>query len=425
MPTVQEPLVAEPAEVLSRIPEAAIQDAWVRGLFDPSRLRTTDGEPVTVIRRGALNRDSGPDVTDARVAIGGVLWAGDVEVHTASALWDAHGHHRDPAYDRVVLHVVLSPDARTGTVRRADGSVVPELVLLPHLDRSLRSLLRAFYLRPGTAPYCQARLDEVPQPVQTDWIDWLGGQRLRARAAALADAYGRSPSLDRLLVLRACRALGYEPNADAFETLAARLDLGRIRTMSGREVHHTMLAESGLAEESLFEAAPRAPRPMRREAWKRGGRPANAPTRRIAQAAAWLAPGGPFHLDPVATLADAVRAGAPQALDVLRPPTPDETPALGRTRAARVLVDAILPVLLLDADQRDDRDLEATVHEVYRSLPAPTDRIVRQFGEVGLKARSAAQAQGVHHLARAYCDEGRCARCAIGRHLYPALAQTA
>ena len=326
VPTVQEPLVAEPAEVLERIPEAAIQDAWVRGLFDPSRLRTTDGEPVTVVRRGALNRDSGPDVTGARVEIGGVLWAGDVEVHAASAVWDAHGHHRDPAYDRVVLHVVLSPDARTGTVRRADGSVVPELVLLPHLDRALRSLLRAFYLRPGTAPHCQARLDEVPQPLQADWVRRLGNQRLHARAAALADAYGQSPSLDRLLVLRAFRALGYEPNADAFETLAERLDLGRVRTMSAPEVHHLLLAESGLAEDSLFEAAPRARRPMRRHAWKRGGRPANAPTRRIAQAAGWLAPGGPLHLDPVAALADAVRSGAPATLGALRPPPTGRRP---------------------------------------------------------------------------------------------------
>ena len=164
---------------------------------------------------------------------------------------------------------------------------------------------------------------------------------------------------------------------------------------------------------------------MRREAWKRGGRPANAPTRRVAQAAGWLGPGGPFHLDPVATLADAVRSGAAAALDVLRPPTPDGTPPLGRTRAARALVDAVLPVLLLDADQRDDRELEQAVLDAYRSLPAPTDRVVRQFAVAGLAARSAAQAQGVHQLARAYCDEGRCARCAIGRDLYPALAQTA
>ncbi len=425
MPSVHEPLVAEPAEVIGRIPEAAIQDAWVRGLFDPSALRTTTGETVVVRDRGVLNRDSGPDVSGARVEVDGMMWAGDVEVHLASRDWEAHGHDRDDAYNRVVLHVVLSADARTGTLRRSDGSRLPELVLLPHLDHSLRSLLRSFYLTPGAPPRCRSRWDEVSRSLRRDWVRWLGDERLSARSRQLARAYGRRPDLDRLLIARAFRALGYEPNADAFETLAGHLDLGAIRGMTGPAILDTLLAHSGLAENSIFETPPAVAQRMRREAWKRGGRPANAPRRRLAQAAAWLARDGPLHLDGVATMAQAVGASAAAALDVLRPATPDGTPVLGRTRAARVLVDAVLPVLLLDADQRDDRDLEAAVYRAYRSLPAPTDRIVREFAQAGLAARSASEAQGVHHLARRYCDEGRCARCAIGRAIYPALAQTA
>ena len=423
MSSVHEPLVAEPAEFLDRIPEAAIQDAWVRGLFDPSALQTTMGEPVCVLRRGDLNRDSGPDIADARIEIGSVLWAGDIEIHTTSRAWEAHGHHRDPAYDRVVLHVVLSPDVRTGTLRRADGSVLPELVLLPHLDRALVSLLRSFYLSPATPPQCRSRWDEVPVSLRRDWVGWLGDERLRARTRALADAYGRRPDLDRLLVARAFRALGYEPNADAFETLAGRLDLGGLRSLDGRAIHQLLLALSGLGDATLFESIPMAAHPMRREAWKRGGRPANAPLRRLAQAAAWLAPSGPFHLDPVATLAAGVQCSAHAALDLLRPPTPDDAAPLGQTRASRVLIDAVLPILLLDADQRGDLELEAAVFDVYRSLPSPSDRIVRKFAEAGLRARSAAQAQGIHQLVRSYCTEGRCARCAIGRAIYPALAE--
>ena len=425
MPTVHEPLVAEPADRLGRIPEAAIQDAWVRGLFDASSLRTTAGEPVRVLHRGALNRDSGPDVSGARVEIGDVTWAGDVEVHPASAAWEAHGHHRDPAYNRVVLHVVLSADVRTGTLRRADGSRLPELVLLPHLDRDLRSLLRAFYLSPGTAPRCGARWAEVPEADRRAWVRTVGVQRLRDRARALGEAYGRRPDLDRLLVRRAFRALGYEPNADAFEALAGRLDLTALRSASGAEIHRELLHQSGLAETNLFDAdAPAPSQPtMRREAWKRGGRPANAPARRIEQAAAWLAPGGPFRAEPVAALAEAMEGGPRAAIDHLRAPTPDGGPVLGATRAARVLVDAVLPVLLLDALQRESPARETAVLDTFAALPAASDRVVRQFADAGLAARSALEAQGVHQLARAYCDEGRCARCAIGQALYPALGR--
>ena len=425
-PSVGEPFVAEPAEVVARIPEATIQDAWVRGLFDASALRTTDGEPVRVLDRGRLNGDSGPDVTDVRVEIGSLLWAGDVEIHTTSAAWEAHGHDADPAYDRVVLHVVLAADRRTGTLRRADGSALPELVLLPHLDRSLRALLRAFYVEPREAPHCAPRWDEVPPSLRRDWIRALGIERLRQRARALGHAYGRRPDLDRLLVGRMFRALGYEVNAAPFEALAARLPLPRLRRWDGAAIHAALLAASGLGGASLFEAPARAPveiPPMRPEAWKKGGRPANAPTRRLAQAAAWLAPGGVLRSDAVAHLADALAGGLEATFDALRSDPPDGSRPLGLSRATRVLADAVLPVLLLDAEQREDPALETAVLDAYASLPAEADRITRRFADAGLKPKSAAEAQGVHQLARAYCDEGRCARCAVGQALYPALAR--
>lgn len=423
-PAVAEPLVSEPADQIARIPEAAVQDAWVRGLFSPHQLRTTAGEPVRILDRGTLNTDSGPDVTGARIYVGDVLWAGDVEIHTASGDWERHGHHTDPAYDRVVLHVVLSPDRTTGTLRRPDGSALPEVVLLPHLDRSLRSLLRAFYLEPRQAPHCAPRWSEVSLQVRRDWVQHLGTERLRQRANALGHAYTRRPDLDRLLVARAFRALGYAANADAFEALADRIDVARLRQRPGDEIHATLLATSGLADGDLFkdDGAP-VERPMRREAWKRGGRPANAPTRRLAQAAAWLAPGGPLRRDGVGALADALLEGVPQAIESLRP-RPAAGGRLGIPRATRVLVDAVLPILLVDAEQRLDLRLEAAVLDAYRSLPAADDAVVRQFAAAELAPASALEAQGLHQLKGAYCDDGRCARCAIGQALYPALAQT-
>ena len=414
-PSVHEPLVAEPAQRIARIPEAAIQDAWVRGLFDASALRTTTGDEVRVLDRGQLNRDSGPDVFGARIDIGGLLWAGAVEIHTASGDWEAHGHHRDPAYDRVVLHVVLSPDARTGTLRRADGSRLPELVLLPHLDRSLRALLRAFYLHPRSAPQCSARWEEVPASSRRAWILHLGQERLRDRARALGQAYGRRPDLDRLLVGRAFRALGYEANADAFETLAARSDLARLRRLDGPDILQHLWLDSGLAG-AVGGAMPAT-------AWRRGGRPANAPRRRIAQAAAWLAPGGPFRHDPVTALADVLRGPMRQAIDWLRPASLEGESRLGTSRATRVWVDAVLPVLVLDAELRDDAELEEALLGFHARLPGGSDRITRHFEDVGLRLRSAAEVQGGHQLVRRYCDDGRCARCAIGRALYPALGR--
>ncbi|WP_412067220.1 DUF2851 family protein [Rubrivirga sp. IMCC43871] len=414
--------VAEPADAVARVPEAAIQDAWVRGLFDPSALATTEGEPVEILARGTLNTDSGPDVTGVHLRIGGLQWAGDVEIHTTSAAWEAHGHDGDPAYNRVILHVVLAADRRTGLLRREGGSALPELVLLPHLHDSLRALIHDFYVVPRAAPNCSARWGEVPAGERRRWVEALGVERLRHRAAALGRAYGATPDLDRLLIARAFRALGYEANADAFEALAGRVDLGALRQQAGPEILAALRSAAGLADDGLFADGGPGPAPMRPEAWKRGGRPANAPRRRIAQAAGWLAPGGPFSTHAVDALAEALAASTRAALDRLRTPTPDATPALGRTRAVRVLADAALPVLLLDAELRESPAREAAVLAAYHALPPVADRVTRRFADAGLTPETAAQAQGAHRLARDFCDEGRCARCAIGQALYPALA---
>ena len=422
------PAVFEPRAVLDAIPEAVVQHAWGRGLFSRDTLRTTEGETVHIGRTGRLNRASGPDFSDALVTIGGLAWAGDVEIHRSSADWEHHGHHTDPAYSRVVLHVVLSADARTGTLRRSDGSALPELILLPHLDRSLAAVVRSLAAAPDAAPRCRERWPDVPPALAASLVRTLGAARLRARAAALGIAYGRRPDLGALLVGRVFRALGYADNADAMETLAARLPLAAIRALDDpADVHALVLGAAGQipplaggdAARRFARVAPAGLVPMAREAWRRSGRPANAPHRRIAQAAALLAPGGVLHSDSVARLADALNGGPDAALDLLRPA--GDHARLGLDRARDAFVNAVAPVLLLDADLRGDAALDARVLAAVARLPAGRDRITDGFREAGSRIATALDAQGAHALARDFCDEGRCARCAVGRHLGPGL----
>ncbi len=423
--------IAEPRAVLDALPEAVVQHAWARGLFGRTALRTTEGDAVTVEMPGRLNRASGPDFSGARVSVGGLAWAGDVEIHRTSADWERHGHHTDPAYDRVVLHVVLSADARTGTLRRSDGSPLPELVLLPHLDRSLAAVVRDLAADPESAPRCRARWNDVPESLARSTVQTLGAGRLRQKAQALGRAFGRRPDLDALLTGRIFRALGYADNADAMETLAARLPVPELRALHDpADVLALVLGAAGyvpsLVEDALTQrwarVAPACLVPMAPETWRRSGRPANAPRRRIAQAAALVARGGVLRRGATARFAALLDAGPDAALALLRPQPADATPRLGADRARDAFVNAVAPVLLLDADLRTDSGLEARVMGAVAALPAGRDRITDGFRDAGLHLRGALEAQGAQALARGFCDEGRCARCPIGRHLWPGLA---
>jgi hypothetical protein len=117
-------------------PERLLQKIWARGDCDLGAARCADGRDVTVIYPGKWNHLGGPDFCAARLKIGGVEVTGDVELHLHARDWAAHRHASDPAYDNVVLHVVLFPGGDTVT-QGGRGRTIPVLCLLPLLHRGL------------------------------------------------------------------------------------------------------------------------------------------------------------------------------------------------------------------------------------------------------------------------------------------------
>src|SRR5215210_3308201 len=123
--------------------ELALSRAWNAQWLRPgAALRTTNGQPLTVVYRGRWTYNFGPDFQGALIAFGAELRQGDVELHLRASDWQAHGHHLNPAYNAVILHVVLEDDRRAGPTvcRRQDGATVPTLVLGPLLRDRLDRL---------------------------------------------------------------------------------------------------------------------------------------------------------------------------------------------------------------------------------------------------------------------------------------------
>src|SRR5688500_265953 len=120
--------------------EKLLQKIWLRGDFDRAASVLSDGRRLRIVHPGKWNLLGGPDFGDARPRFGDPSdreTMGDVEVHLHASDWDAHGHARDPAYDRVVLHVVLFPPENGHVTRGVAGREIPILALLPLLHRAL------------------------------------------------------------------------------------------------------------------------------------------------------------------------------------------------------------------------------------------------------------------------------------------------
>jgi len=89
-----------------------------------------------------MNNSDGPDFKRAAIEIDGLTWHGDIEIHTQSEHWNSHGHHNDPNFDAVILHVVT--DYSASPVQTQNGSTPSTLNLLPYLSQELHLFLKSF-----------------------------------------------------------------------------------------------------------------------------------------------------------------------------------------------------------------------------------------------------------------------------------------
>lgn len=448
---LHEPTLAE------RIPEALVQDIWLTQAFNHQALQTVTGQAITILHAGRLNTDSGPDFKEARIRIGTVEWAGDVEIHKTSHDWDRHNHGADPRYNPVILHVVLQADMWTGQLKREDQTILPELILAPHLQTPLRSLLYHFLTRPPTELPCASHWPSLAEPLKRSWLAKLAKERLLAKRDALAESYLQTPDLAPLLHERLFAGLGYSKNTKAMRMLAHRLPLSLIQHLDDPlDLEALHLGTAGLlpTEDQLLQADD-ATRIYLSTLWNRYAtlstsfaidampptmwqffrlRPTNFPPLRIAQGTALLRSNHFLRDDPISQLTEALQA--PDALARIcallqvplgpfwethvrleKPLARKQSGLLGKQRAFDLIINAILPVMLLHAQQREDPTLETACFSLLHNISAASDEITRHFQALGAKAKNAFEAQGFHQLYRTRCMHSHCLTCAIGKEV--------
>ena len=374
-------LAEDPAVYAAPRGEAALAERWFAGQCALSRVE--DGRRLRIRFPGIPAPGYGPDARDAVIELDGAELRGDVELHLRASGWRAHGHHEDPAYAGVVLHVVEENDGGVLVTPHASGRAIPLAVASPSaVTASL----------PGFAPPCAATAARTaPEPV----LERLGLERLRARASRAGHwAASRGPA--PVLYALALETLAGRRNRESFAELARRLPLPALleRAPAGGE-------KEGRA--NTFAAALRegaAGLPLVRH----GGRPAAAPERRLdalGELCARLWPGAeavwPESLAEPASIPRALRA-----------------PGIGSAAAGELAVNAVLPVALGARLWAEDAALAR-----YRALPAPApygqlrslERWLRA-GDHDPLARAAAL-QGALQLHARHCSRGHCGACPL------------
>ncbi len=185
----------------------------------PSDLQTCDHQYIHIFHPGWLQFGSGPDFSHAILKIGDDWVQGDVEVHLQSQDWYLHGHAHDPAYSRVVLHVVWYHNRETYHRSRPDR-MIPVLELSRYLQRTDIDELSHLELdgrpiEPRCRMYVQSWTDNALMDLLKEW----GGLYMKSRSERFFPDE-RFSDREQLLFIQLTRALGYAHHKYLFQRMA-------------------------------------------------------------------------------------------------------------------------------------------------------------------------------------------------------------
>jgi hypothetical protein len=423
---------------MKRIPEEYIHFIWTKGLFDHIDLRGTEGEELEIIERGILNRESGPDIRDARLRIDGQVWVGNIEIHFKSSDWNLHHHDQDGAYDNVILHVVVHHDK---AIKTSKGVIPTHLSLESRMDidhlRQFESFTQA-----ANWTACSNRLDEVERIHSISMKDRMLVHRLERKGRMLTEILNMNHGdWEKASFICLARGLGGKVNAEPFQILAQNIDLGLIAKHRDNlpMLEAYLLGMSGLLDSAEkddyvdelirdfeFLKHKYGLRPMRPEAWKHAPvRPASSPVVRIAQLARLNHQIESWH----DLLLHTDSSGLLQRFDISVDGYWEKHHALGRlSKSSSVkrigasmqhhLLINVVSVLRFTYGRRlrlaRYRDSAISLLE---SIPPEKNSIIRKWGLHGMSAEHAGDSQALIELKNEYCTRKRCLHCSIGHRL--------
>lgn len=420
---------------------------WRCGLFDRRSLRDNDGNAIEVLRCGELNGNAGPDFFNAMIRAGGTVLAGNVEIHINSSDWYRHGHHRDRAYDTVILQVVLNRDAE---VRRTGGDIIPTAVI--SFDERLQDNYRRL-LSNESSIACKLLTDRADPLFVIQWLDNLALARLEGKAKMIREIrYYNNNCWQETFYQQLARNFGFGLNGAVFEMLARSLpykyllrhrdNLLQLEALlfgqAGMLVNGMGMPASGkkmsdyygsdeyfraLKKEYSFLKSKYGLKPLAKHLWRfLRLRPSNFPTIRLAQFAAFV------HCKPslfsevldstdLKSLSDIFRVSASEYWEshfMFGRPSGRSVKRLGVFAIRSVIINTVVPVLYFYGKQRQIAEYVRRATGFLIKLPPENNSIIRKWGDLGIRAENAFNSQALLHLNNEFCLHRRCLDCSIG-----------
>ncbi|CAI8204686.1 MAG: Uncharacterised protein [Flavobacteriaceae bacterium] len=414
---------------------------WRYQKFDEAPLQTTTAEMVYVLDKGQPNSGSGPNFLMAQIQIGSIRFAGAVELHLSASHWYQHGHHKDPAYDNVILHVVWEDDL---SIRLPSGQCIPTLELRHSTDKELLATYQKNFIKTHQNPPCSPFVKSLPTPLWKHWRERLYLERLEERIQAIDIRLEElNNDWEALLFERMARGFGLNRNGESFEKMAQSFSFSVLRKQAGTATQLEALFYGQLNMLPKTTTHPYTSSLVDHYAYLKHKyqleplvgiqptfgrlRPSNFPTIRLAQLAQL------YHQTP-ALLAGALNAKKLLGLRLFKQVSVTDywqshyhfegqkSKTQGRRRTltpsfqSLLILNALLPVLYAYS-KWEGKDRSEWLFEQLETLPLEENQCINHYESIGFHAESALDSQAILQLQSNYCEKKKCLKCALGFHI--------
>ncbi len=412
---------------------------WRIQRFNHRSLQTTTGQRIEIINPGTHNLHAGPDFFDARLRIGHTLWAGNVEIHIKASEWLAHQHQQDPAYENVILHVVLHEDQ---IILRPNGERIPTLELQQRIPKRLAQQYHKLLQQETWIP-CEKQFPQVTELARWMWLDRLLVERLESKTTTIHQRLIQTNNdWETVFYQGLARAYGLQINAEPFEQLARAIPLSIIGKHKDqlRQIEALLFGQAGMLEDEFKDDYPQKLqkeyrflqqkyqlRPLPKASWKfLRLRPANFPTIRIAQFAMLLHQANHLFskilvakkVVEIENLFDRRVSAYWQQHYRFDKASIKRTKRLGKKTIHLLIINTIAPFIFHYGHTQDEPRFKDQALQLLEEIPPEQNKIISRWKDLAMTPESAYQSQALLQLKKHYCEKKRCLQCGIGHAIF-------
>ncbi len=411
--------------------EIFLYHIWKFRLFDQENLTTTDGQPLQILKPGLRNDDSGPDFFNARIKVDNTEWAGNVEIDVTSAEWYLHGHDKNDAFSKIILHVVYE-------VTKPLQHNFPVLELKNYLDKNLIGRYNNLQQSANNIP-CKNQLPEVSRITINSWLERLLIERAEEKSKAIEIALKENKQDWEITFYHfLARNFGFKTNALPFEMLAKNLPLPALAKQKDNliQVESLLFGQAGFLEdesgdsyfnqlktEYRFLAQKYSLSPLQKSIWKFARlHPVNFPTVRLAQFASLIHKSSHLFSKVVET------ENTKSLLHLFNIAPSDywlthyhfektsdkKSKSLGQSSVENILINTVVPFLFVYGKLKKNDIFRERALSLLEKIKPENNIIIRDWKAAGIKAEHAWHSQALVQLRNNYCNKKQCLNCAIG-----------